>query len=94
MVGNFTCSVQGWPTSPTGLPYESFRTRLKATVVSAFLRRDGMGIEITSTPFFKNSNLQKKTRLNNKLVGRTELDKKKRNIGLLIAVLKLMRYNL
>jgi len=68
-------------------------TSLKATVVYAYIKRGGRWIEFTGRPLFTNSNLKKK-QLNIKLVGRTLLDRTEINIGLLIAVLKVMSYNL
>jgi len=43
---------------------------------------------------FNFTKLHKVVRLNNNLVDRTVVDKTKRNIGLLIGVLKVMSYNL
>jgi hypothetical protein len=58
--------------------------------VYAYFRRGGKLIEFTRKPLFPNSNLHNVVRLHDKVVGRTKLNKTQRNIGLLIAVLKVM----
>jgi len=47
---------------PTGRSHESFRTRLRATVVYAHTKTGGRGIELNRKPLFTNSKLHKGVR--------------------------------
>jgi len=40
---------------PTGVPHNSLRTRLKAALVSTYIKRGGVGVELTRRPLFTNS---------------------------------------
>jgi hypothetical protein len=68
-------------------------TRMRAANVYTYIQGEGE-IESTRTPLFTDSKLRSKVRMNDKVVGLTELGKTQRNVGLLCAVLPVISYSL
>jgi len=93
MEENFTFSVQGWPASAYRRGAWIVQGSPDGYSCVCVQQKGWEGFEFIQTPLFTNSKLQK-SRLINKLLGRTVLDKTQRNIGLRIPVLKSMSYNL
>jgi hypothetical protein len=94
MAEDFTRSVQIWPASTHRMAACVIQDSAEGHSCVCIYQQGQKGIELTRRPLFTNSTLHKAARLNNKLVVRTVLDKTRRNIGLLTAVLKGISYNL
>jgi len=69
---------------PTGGPHNSLRTRLRAALVYSYIGR-GRGVWFNYKAVIYKQQVTLKVRLNEKVVGRTELHKTQRIIGLLFS---------
>jgi len=92
MEENFTFSVQGWPASTYRRGAWIVQGSPEGYSCLCVQQKGERGVEFIQRPLFTNIKLQK-SRLNNKLLGRTVPDKTQRIISLRIAVLNLMSYN-